>query len=210
MTRSTRVGVAGASLGLLALLVLPLWRIELRAPQYPEGLGMVIWTSTITGQKPQDLNSINGLNHYIGMKPIQPESIPELRFMPWIVIGLSITGLGVAASGRRSLLYAWSAVFALIGAAGLADFWRWGYDYGHDLNPTAAIKVPGMTYQPPLLGTKKLLNFEAVSLPAWGGWIAIAALALVLGLATREFLRHRHRAAPGPASGETGAIVLAA
>ena len=71
--------VATALLG--TLYVLPIWRVTLDAPQYPEGLGMQIWLNTITGIKPNDLDNINNLNHYIGMKRIVPESIPELRIM---------------------------------------------------------------------------------------------------------------------------------
>ena len=60
------------------------------------------------------------------------------------------------------------------------DFWRWEYNYGHDLSPDAAIKVPGMSYQPPLIGFKQLLNFGAYSIPALGGWLFIASGILVL------------------------------
>ena len=62
MTRTSRLVVALASLLLLAVYVTPLWRIELVAPQYPEGLGLRIWVNQITGLKPNDLNSINGLD----------------------------------------------------------------------------------------------------------------------------------------------------
>jgi copper chaperone NosL len=187
--------VALAAAGLALLYVLPLWHIGLRAPQYPEGLGMYIWVNQITGQGAHDLQNINGLNHYIGMKAIVPESIPELRFMPVLVGGLIATGLMVALWGRRRALYAWVAVFALGAVAGLADFWRWGYDYGHHLNPHAAIQIPGMSYQPPLIGAKQLLNFQATSWPALGGWIAVAALGLALVVAIREWRLARR---PGP------------
>ena len=73
--------------------------------------------------------------------------------------------------------------------AGLADFWKWSYDYGHDLSPTAIIKIPGMTYQPPLIGGKQLLNFHATSWPASGGWVLIAAVALIVVLAVRAWRR---------------------
>jgi hypothetical protein len=168
-----------------------MWHIGLKAPQYPEGIGMYISADKITGEHPQDLHSLNGLNHYIGMKPIVPESIPELRFMPVVLGALVVSGLGAALAGRRRLLVAWTAGFTLVALAGLADFWRWGYDYGHDLDPTAAIKVPGMSYQPPLLGTKQLLNFHATSWPALGGWALITALAVAMVLCVLEWRRAR-------------------
>ena len=40
---------------------------------------MLIRINTVTGIKPNDLANINGLNHYIGMKAIEPDAIPELR-----------------------------------------------------------------------------------------------------------------------------------
>ena len=93
MTKLSRLLFATAAVLVLGSFVFPLWRIELLAPQYPEGLGMLIKINTVTGIKPNDLANINGLNHYIGMKAIQPDAIPELRVMPWIVAGLAALGL---------------------------------------------------------------------------------------------------------------------
>ena len=179
LPRASRILVAAAAVLLLSVFVFPLWSIYLTAPQYPEGIGMYIRVNTIVGLTEFDLTKINNLNHYIGMRPIEPGAIPELRFMPWLFGALAAAGLVVAAIGRRRALYAWLAAFALTGIAGLADFYRWAYDYGHNLDvETAIIIVPGMSYQPPLLGTKQLLNFTATSWPALGGWLAVAALGL--------------------------------
>ena len=186
MRRVSRIGMVVAA-GLLGVPFLkPLWHIGLIAPQYPEGLGMYIWINQITGQKPPDLDSINGLNHYIGMKQIIPASIPELRFMPYLVGGLLVLGLVTALAGKRPLLYAWTGLFVLLSLAGLADFWKWGYDYGHNLDPTAAIRIPGMAYQPPLIGAKQLLNFYATSWPAIGGWALISSLGIGVVLCVLE------------------------
>jgi copper chaperone NosL len=179
LSRNSRILIGIAALSLIGLYFVPLWNINLMAPQYPEGLGMRIWLDAITGLKPNDLGSINNLNHYIGMKPIEPDSIPELRYMPVIVGLLVVTGAAVALAGRRALAWVWLGAFVLLGVAGMVDFYRWGYDYGHDLDQeNAIIKVPGMTYQPPLIGSKKLLNFTATSLPAAGAIIATLSLGL--------------------------------
>ena len=123
------------------------------------------------------------------MQRIVPESIPELRFMPIALAALMGGGLLVALLGRRGPLLAWLAGFAGGVLAGLADFWRWGYRYGHELDPHAAIRIPDMSYQPPLLGSKQLLNFQATSWPALGGWIALAILAVLVVLAVRAWRR---------------------
>jgi hypothetical protein len=194
MIRISRWVIATVSLLLLAVFVTPLWRIDLVAPQYPEGIGLRIWIDRITGLKPNDLNSLNGLNHYIGMRAIVPESIPELRLMPYLLAGAIVAGLLVAMVGRRPLLYVWAALFSLGAVAGLGDFWKWGYTYGHDLDPHAAIKVPGMSYQPPVIGSKQLLNFHATSWPGIGGWITILAVGAVVTVALLEWRRVRRPA----------------
>src|SRR5688572_10799561 len=195
MTRRSQLVIAFAALLLLTLYIVPLWRIDLHAPQYPEGLGLRIWVNQIAGAKPNDLNNINGLNHYIGMHPIEPDDFPELRFMPWVVAGLIGIGLIAALIGRLGALYLWLQLMVLAAVAGLVDFYRWGYLYGHELDEHAAIQVPGMAYQPPLIGSKQLLNFEASSWPDLGGWIACLTLALGLTVAILERRRARRTAA---------------
>ena len=67
------------------------------------------------------------------------------------------------------------------------DFYRWNYEYGHNLDPNAAIKVPGMAYQPPLIGYKQLLNFGAYSIPDTGGWMLVGAGVLLFYIVFKEF-----------------------
>ena len=196
-----RVLIGLAALALIPMYFVPLWTVSLAAPQYPEGLGMRIWLDAITGIKPNDLDNINNLNHYIGMKRIVPHAIPELRFMPSIIGFLIALGVAAAAAGRRRLTRVWVGAFAVLALAGLVDFYRWEYDYGHDLDlENAIIKVPGMSYQPPLIGTKQLLNFRATSLPATGAILAFISMglgvaALVVDARSRS---HRQQAnAPG-------------
>lgn len=178
MSITEKIIMAIASLLLGFVFVTPIWTIDMEAPQYPEGIGMEISINKIEGQSKQDLQNINGLNHYIGMKPITPESIPELKIMPWIFGFLIVTGLGIAVWGNRTALLIWIILFILLAIAGLVDFYLWGYDYGHNLNPDAAIKIPGMTYQPPLIGSKQLLNIKATSLPSTGFYISILSMVM--------------------------------
>jgi hypothetical protein len=193
-----RLLVLIASLLMIALYFFPLWSVRLTAPQYPEGLGMHIRINTVEGATENDLNNINNLNHYIGMKRIEATSIPELRYMPWIVAVIVVTGLVTAVVARRALIYAWASTFLAVALAGLVDFWRWEYDYGHNLdNEHAVLKIPGMTYQPPLIGGKQLLNFHASSWPAIGGVLAVIAMALAMAAVVLAWREHRladHRA----------------
>lgn len=169
MSLPSRIVIAIASLGLIATYFLPVWFIFLIAPQYPEGLTMNIWLNKITGQ----VDIINGLNHYIGMKHISADMFPEFDFLIYIVAFYILLGLIVAIAGKRKLLFAYLILTILGGIAAMVDFYTWGYDYGHNLDPKAAIQVPGLSYQPPLFGHKTLLNFDAYSYPDIGGWVII-------------------------------------
>ena len=196
MTRLSRLLAGTAALLLLALYVLPLWQVRLVAPQYPEGLGMHIHINTVAGATETDLDNINNLNHYIGMQRIEADAIPELAVMPWIVAALAAGGLAVAVAGRRRPLFAWVTAFGAAGVAGLIDFWRWEYDYGHHLDlEHAIIKIPGMTYQPPLIGSRQLLNFTATSWPDMGGVAAGLAFALAAAAFVITLRSHRQRSA---------------
>jgi len=180
MNSVSKIIVIAASLLLILTSLFPLWYINLEAPQYPEGIGLEIWINQITGQKPNDLTNINGLNHYIGMKTIVPDAIPELKIMPFIIISMIVFGLITAFTGKRFLVYSWIALFIILAAVGLYDFYMWEYDYGHNLNPHAAIKIPGMAYQPPLIGSKMLLNFNAISMPDISFYILVIAVGLAI------------------------------
>lgn len=176
MTRIARALTALAALLMVGGFVLPLWQIRLLAPQYPEGLGLLIHVNTVRGMTENDLTNINSLNHYIGMKAIDPEAIPVLNIMPWVLGALAVGALMVALAGRRKLLAAWLAAYSTAAVLGLVEFWKWERDYGRNLDlEHAIIKVPGMSYEPPLIGAKQLLNFTAISLPAAG--------AILLGIA---------------------------
>lgn len=169
MSLPSRIIIAIGSLGLIATFFLPVWFIFLIAPQYPEGLTMNIWLNKITGQ----VDIINGLNHYIGMKHIKAEMFPEFGYLVYIVGFFIALGLVVAIVGKRRFLFYYLILTVLGGIAAMVDFYKWGYDYGHNLDPKAAIQVPGLYYQPPLLGHKTLLNFDAYSYPDLGGWVVI-------------------------------------
>lgn len=173
MTITSRIIIAIGAIALATVFFVPFWSIYLIAPQYPEGLSMQIWLNKLSG----DVDIINGLNHYIGMKHIKAEMFPELNYLVYIVGAFILLGLMIAVKPKLKYLLTYILLFAAGGAIALVDFYKWGYDYGHDLDPKAAIQVPGLSYQPPLIGHKKLLNFDAFSYPDTGAWIAIVVVA---------------------------------
>lgn len=189
------------SLAMVAVLYFPIWKIELAAPQYPEGLTLKIAANGIRG----DVDVVNGLNHYIGMQTLHSADFIEFTILPYIIGGLALLGFVVCAVNNRKVFYTWVALFMLVAIISMVDFYRWEYNYGHHLNPDAPIKVPGMAYQPPLLGYKQLLNFGAYSIPDVGGWIFIgvgAVLALMCfkkGLFVLVAMIGLHSCNPGPA-----------
>ncbi len=156
---------------LVATIFKAIWRIELQAPQYPEGLVLLIYADKLGG----DVDIINGLNHYIGMQTLHTENFIEFRLLTYIIGFFALFAILVALVNNKRMLVILFVAFVSFGIIAMVDFYRWNYNYGHNLNPHAAIVVPGMAYQPPLIGYKKLLNFGAYSIPDTGGWMFISA-----------------------------------
>ena len=188
LSNLSRILIGLGSLAMISTFFLPLWQIQLWAPQYPEGLNMKIWHNKLGGA----FDIINGLNHYIGMREIKAEMFPEFHYLG-ILIGIFIAvGLLAALVGTRKWLVFFVGMAFVYGAAALYDFYRWGYDYGHNLNPHAAIVVPGMSYQPPVIGYKNLLNFTAYSGPDLGAWVIIAVGIIASLLMVYEYFLNRN------------------
>lgn len=171
-----RIVLILTGLSLLAVLYFPIWCIYLEAPQYPEGLSMSIYVDHIGG----DIDIINGLNHYIGMRTIHANDFIEFSILSYCVMFFSLLFILNGIFASKKFFYLLSILFISFGIIAMIDFWRWEYDYGHHLNEDAAIKVPGMTYQPPLIGYKQLLNFGAYSFPDIGGYVFISAGLVIL------------------------------
>lgn len=179
-----RILMAIAAISLITLFIWPMWRITLLAPQYPEGVDLFIYINKLGGNSPGTLQNINILNHYIGMKFIEPDSIPELVYFPYIIFAMMGLGLLAAVVNKPWAYLGWAILFIILAILGIYDFYLWEYDYGHNLSPTAPIKIPGASFQPPLFGKKDIINFTAISLPHTSG--VIAGLSIVLaGIAWR-------------------------
>lgn len=177
-----RLLIALSIVSLASVFLWPLWQITLEAAQFPEGLHLNIWINKFSGSTENIIHDINILNHYVGMQAIEPDSIPELRYFPIVIIVMMALGLVSLFINRRSVYLSWTVLMLVLSIAGVYDFYLWMYDYGHNLDPAAPIKVPGQTYMPPLFGEKDLLNFYVKSYPR-GGTIGLGISLLFSSLA---------------------------
>jgi copper chaperone NosL len=98
-----------AALFLIVSLFVPLWSIYLDAPQYPEGLMLEIWPNKIAG----DVDIINGLNHYIGMKTLKTSDFIEFTVLPYIIGFFALLFLLTLAIARKKWLYIVFASFVI-------------------------------------------------------------------------------------------------
>tara|TARA_R110002073_G_scaffold72537_1_gene177421 strand:+ start:417895 stop:418506 length:612 start_codon:yes stop_codon:yes gene_type:complete len=180
------------SLLLLGLFKFPLWNIMLGAPQYPDPLGMNIHINGIKGVSEFDLQNIDGLNHYIGMKTIpKPEEMWEFSIFPKVIIGMVVLGVliglfGVLGKLSYKWFILWFILMSILGVLGMYDFNAWLTAYGSDLNPNAIMKIMNedgtpMTYKPPLFGSQKMLNFDVSSLPHTGAYMMFVGMMLTIG-----------------------------
>lgn len=179
--KKSRLLMLLAALLPLGLFIFPLWNITLEAPQYPIPLGMNIHINDFVDANPFDIKNINLMNHYVGMKYI-PEAIPEFKIFPAGIIITTIIGLIIGFKLNYKWFLGWFILMIVLSLAGLYDFYLWERDYGYDLDPKAIMKFTNpdgsiMGFQPPLFGSKDILNFTAHSYPRLG------ALFLALGIA---------------------------
>lgn len=187
LSKLSRILLIICAIGLVVTIFVPIWAIYLQAPQYPEGLSMYIHANKLSGE----FDIINGLNHYIGMKEIHADEFWEFKVLPYALGVLSLISILVAVINKKIGLYAFAIFYLIFGIAFMYDFWQWEYDYGHNLDPNAAIVVPGMSYQPPLFGEKQLLNFTAFSYPDIGGWIMFGVALILIILAFLEYKKSK-------------------
>jgi len=194
IAKSSRLALFLCGLLLIPVLFTPIWRIDLAAPQYPEGLNLLIFANKLAG----NVDIINGLNHYIGMKTLHTDDFVEFKVLPGIIIFFAAFFILSALIANKKLMNTAFILFVLFGIIAMADFYRWEYDYGHNLDPNAAIIVPGMAYQPPLIGYKQLLNFGAYSVPDIGGWLFILSGLILLLIVVREWKSDRKSSQKSP------------
>lgn len=182
--------IIGSAL-LLGLFIYPLWNIRLEAPQYPDPLGMDIYIAGIQGEEEFDIQNIDGINHYIGMKKIpKPSEMWEFNIFPLVIGGMAALGIVLGLLGffkkiSPNWFLGWLVLMGILGLLGMYDFNNWLIDYGTDLDPKAIIKLTDaegnpLSYKPPLLGSQDILNFTAHSYPEKGAYMMFFGMFLTL------------------------------
>jgi hypothetical protein len=183
---------------LLGLFVFPLWSITLEAPQYPSGIGMYINLDGLEGHEKHDIQNIDGLNHYIGMRKLpKQDEMWEFSVFPKVIGGMAILGIFIGLLGLfKKVSYkwflGWLVLMTVLGVMGIFDFNAWMTDYGTNLDPKAIMKMTDadgnpLSYKPPLFGSRDILNFTAHSYPAIGAVLMgigmfLTFIAYIIGL----------------------------
>jgi hypothetical protein len=156
----------------------PLYNMTMFAPQYQDGLRLDIYSYKLQGgNNNQDVKEINLLNHYIGMKDLVTEDFTEFKWLPFVIGIVGLLFLRAAVLGKASHLVDVTVLYVYFGLFALWSFAYKMYQYGHQLDPKAAVRVD--PFMPPLLGYKKLANFEVYSYPQLASY-ALGAVALIL------------------------------
>ena len=177
-----RLLLLAATVLLASVYLFPLWSLTMFAPQYPDGLRLRIYSYTLDGgNNGQDVKEINVLNHYIGMRDLTTEDFTEFQWIPFVVGVLGLLFLRALVHGKIGNLV---DVLMLFLYFSLFSMWSFGYklyQYGHNLAPTAAVKVD--PFMPPMFGFKQLANFEVYSYPGVASY-CLGLVLLLLAVAT--------------------------
>jgi len=191
LSSRARFAVLGAGVLLLLIPFFPLWRITMFANQFPEGLRLTIYAHQLVGGNGgADLQGINILNHYIGMREIHAADFVEMKFIPFVLGIFLLLGLRTAVFARVGNVVDLVVLFAYFSAFSLGTFAYRMYSYGHQLSAEAPIKVAAFT--PPIFGHQRIANFDVYSYPGLGSVLLIlfvVALATVLFFETRRIKR---------------------
>jgi hypothetical protein len=172
---------------LLVSVFLPYWHMELVAPQYPNGLYLTAYVNHLTG----DVKEIDGLNHYIGMRPLDEAAQLEKTLAIWAVIGMFLLIEGAMfIHSRWAVLLALPAVFFPAGF--LLDLQYWMAAFGQNLNPDAPLSASVKPFTPTVLGEGGIGQFKTYADIGLGLWLAFTAS----GLTVVAFVFHRRAYKP--------------
>ena len=176
----SRLFLLAAAVAIAVSLFFPLWKMHLVAPQYSDGLDLYIYSYKIVGGglNGQHLVEINNLNHYIGMKPIQQADFLEMLWMPFVFGLIILLILRAIVFGEMSNVVDLFALYSYFGIFSIGSFWYRLYEYGHNLDPMAPMRIKPFT--PLLVGVKQIANFREYSFPQAGAYLLLLSVLLIV------------------------------
>jgi len=167
--------LGAAAVLLIISLFLPYWKLTLLAPQYPGGLSVVVHVNRMEG----DVHEIDGLNHYIGMRPLEEAAQLERSVSIAAIVILALLLLAAATiHSKWAVLFAIPAIFMPI--IFLADMYYWMRDFGQNLDPTAPLSSSIAPFTPPILGEGVVGQFTTIASFQIGLFLAFLASALII------------------------------
>lgn len=185
MPITSRIALGIAAFLMMITMFLPWWGLKFWAPQYPEGLDIIVYPTRLAG----DIDIINSLNNYIGMAQFSEETFPEFIVFPYLIIAAVIAMIAVIILNRRIYNFVLLGLAAVASVIGLYRMWYWLSEFGTNLDPTAPITVD--PFVPPIIGPNTIANFETFSNFQVGGWIIFIIIVLI---AIAPFLKDKGRA----------------
>lgn len=165
---------AAAALLLVISIFLPYWRLNLKAPQYPDGLVVDVYVNQIAG----DVAELESLNHYVGLPGFDEGAQAEREIAVAGILAMAgLLAAGLFINSRWVLIFTLPALLFPLVFLGDLQYWLWRY--GHDLDPAAPFSAAVGNFTPPVLGPAKIAQFETLALPHAGLMMAFAASGLI-------------------------------
>jgi hypothetical protein len=167
----------GAMLQIVSIF-LPYWELVLHAPQYPKGLRIQLFVNRMAG----DVKEVDGLNHYIGMRPLGEGGELERSVAIIAIVALAMLLLAAVFIQNRwaGLLALPAVVYPLVF---LGDLYYWLYTFGHQLDPKAALSSSIKPFTPTILGEGVVGQFRTTAAVQEGFYLAlVGSLIVLLGL----------------------------
>ena len=179
--------LAVARVLLLISIFVPYWTMDLDAPQYPDGLQVTAYVNHLEG----DVKEINGLNHYIGMKPLEQAASRERAMAVWMIIAMFLLVEGAAfVHTPWAVLLALPAVLFPVGF--LVDLHYWLTAFGQHLDPHAPLSSSVKPFTPTILGEGGIGQFKTFASASTGLYLAGASSVLTIA----GFVFHRRAYKP--------------
>jgi len=158
---------------LLISIFFPYWSLTLEAPQYPNGLTVEVYVNHVGG----DVQEVDELNHYIGMRSMKDGGVLERTLSILIVAALAL--LTFAAIYIHSPVAAFFTLPAMLyPLIFLGDLYFWLWNFGTHLDPRAPLSSAIKPFVPPVLGTGMVGQFKTVA--QWETGLILAILGALM------------------------------